>query len=151
MDLARAEIPLAASNQAVAEVRRSQVTRGDPTPESIRTPTPAPQDAPPAAGAERAQVATMQALVTGLRGDFVEMGMVPPPKQFAGISVISSAEIVRTTQGDEQNATGTKFGALERMQVLMVKNILSRLARQESAHALPAMQPEEVAHLDMAV
>ena len=77
--------------------------------------------------------AAVHALVTSLKGDFQEMGIVPPPRTFAGVSL--------STQPRDSEASS---GTLATMRLLMVKGIISQLiGRNESAPPQADNQPQD--------
>lgn len=70
--------------------------------------------------------AAVNVLVNSLKGDFEAMGIVPPPRNFAGVSLSTNSGSAR----EESN------GTLATMRLLMVKGIVSQLVSgQESAEA----------------
>lgn len=95
------------------------------------------------------EAVVLEALVSGLRSDFAEAGMVPPPARFAGVSL-------NTASAEQPDDAGQSTSA-ERMKIFMVKSILARMINQKDN--LPAQETvpqsqlpaEEVAQLDMAV
>jgi hypothetical protein len=87
--------------------------------------------------------AAMQALVNSLRGDFAEAGIVPPPRNYAGVELITQLELANG------NGSGERIGTLDTLRLLMVKSILSHIAGREDA--APSPDAGETTHLDMAL
>jgi hypothetical protein len=89
----------------------------------------------------------MQALVRSLRGDFAEAGIVPPPRKFAGV------DIATTGKGTQADSAQQRYGTLDRMKIIMVKNMLARLAKEAGTPSAPdgdvASSPEGQAAIDM--
>lgn len=105
--------------------------------------------APESAGdAEKQQLASVQALVAGLRGDFAEIGLVPPPKKYAGLDVVSQGEIAQA----RSDGTPAAVGALDRMRIIMVRSILARLASEQAVNPDETPDtPDSTAHVNLAL
>jgi hypothetical protein len=116
----------------------------------VEAPAPrAPSPVSAAAGdAEKHQLASVQALVAGLRGDFAEIGIVPPPKKYAGLDVVSQGEIAQA-KSDEAS---TRVGSLDRMRIIMVRNILARLANEQAGGETEAPEASSTTpHVNLAL
>ncbi len=117
----------------------------------ISAPAKTPVGVPDAAvsDAEKQQLASVQALVAGLKGDFAEIGIVPPPKKYAGLDVVSQGEIAQA-RSDE---APSRVGSLDRMRIIMVRNILARLASEQAGvqTETPETPPPETPHVNLAL
>lgn len=72
--------------------------------------------------------AAMQALVSSLRNEFAQAGIVPPPQNYAGIRLVQPSDLA----GSEDEHTSAKLGAMDKMRMIMVKGMLSRMAGGET-------------------
>ncbi|MCD4825192.1 MAG: hypothetical protein K8S55_11335 [Phycisphaerae bacterium] len=98
---------------------------------------------------DKGETIALQALVSSVRNDFAAVGMVPPPRNFAGMSVVTNSDV--QTQGGEPEAGGG-IGATDRMRMIMVKQILAKMVRQETSQAASSpSSSENCPPLDMAV
>jgi hypothetical protein len=134
-----------------------QVTSGRHPPVQKPPATPTPTEKVPAvvptgtveAGeGEQTQLASVQALVAGLRGDFARAGIVPPPKKYAGLDVVSQGELAQAKAGED----GPSVGTLDKMRIIMVRNILSRVANEQADVTQPdetADVPDGTSHLNL--
>ncbi|NBB96450.1 MAG: hypothetical protein GVY16_12030 [Planctomycetes bacterium] len=119
-----------ANTEQVTSGRHPPVRQSPATPSSAeKAPVGVPAGTPETGEAERTQLASVQALVAGLRGDFVKAGIVPPPKKYAGLDVVSQGELVQARTGENGPAVGT----LDKMRIIMVRNILSRVTSEQAA------------------
>jgi hypothetical protein len=129
MKIERTDISTAAARkpqgEPPAEALKGRGFSCAPSPDAVKAPEP-----------DSRELATMQALVNGLRGDFAEIGMVPPPRNFAGMSLVTQTELTQADKAPEEAPRpAPAVGTLDKMRIIMVKNILSRMAVQESATA----------------
>lgn len=97
-----------------------------------------PMESQPSSAQEAQEIATVRAMMNSLRGDFAEIGMVPPPRNFAGMALLSHSELSAVEQqGPENSSKGPEIGTLDRMRILMVKSIVAKLVHEKPQSVEP--------------
>jgi hypothetical protein len=88
----------------------------------------------PAAGDK----AALQAMAHSFREEFAEAGLTPPPSRFAGVTLVSTAQLAQAARGSE--SLSTQMGPMHQAKMAMVRQLLRRLSGKE----LSVMTPREL-------
>jgi hypothetical protein len=92
------------------------------------------QAGPQAGAGDRA---ALQAMASKVREEFAEAGVFPPPRTFAGVSLVSTAELAASTKGEKLSE---QMGPMHQAKMAMVRQLVRRLSGKE----LSVMTPREL-------
>lgn len=115
----RSANPACQSGKSQAQSRQSQES--------------AQQQASAGAG-DRAEV---QAMASQVREEFAEAGVFPPPHRFAGVSLVTTAELTAETG---QQKVSEQMGPMHKAKMAMVRHLLRKLSGKQ----LAVMTPREL-------
>jgi hypothetical protein len=81
----------------------------------------------------KASQVAIQALVSSVKNEFAEVGIVPPPRQYAGMRIPQATPTPQAGDSEGEQSTRNDLGSLGQMRLIMVKHILSQLTGQVAA------------------
>ncbi len=74
--------------------------------------------------------------LSGLWSTFRDMGIIPPPRSYAGFKVVTPAEVVSTTaQPEDTGAPRPKLSSADQVRIVMIRKMLERAAAEDPAAA----------------
>jgi hypothetical protein len=88
------------------------------------------------AAGPRGGAAGLQSLVSQVHSDFQKLGIVPPPARFAGLNVVSPAELLGAG-GSRTERQRPRVTAVDRAQMMIIRRLLRRLTNETLQVRLP--------------